>query len=198
MTHLDKPSALKHGAFSDILILPGEDPTKFEELKNGLFIEYKPSGISEEMTLLSIAKAMWQERRLVLYKQIETAKFLGYEAPQKHPAAKWIGIAQEEGASSATGSPQLSTEASDIRTASRFGRLVTLDHLAKELDVELKIHAKIDRLFKRLFQQKAWKQIDVVTVNAPPRQIESPALRQLPPPPEPNQRGKSKYTTTSN
>ena len=67
MTDNSLPSALKHGAFSEILILPGEDPQEFEKLKNELFAEYKPSGISEERVMMAIARAFWQERRLVLF-----------------------------------------------------------------------------------------------------------------------------------
>ena len=36
-----------------------------------------------------------------------------------------------------------------------LGDLVTLDHLDKELEVENKLMAKLDRLFKRFFQIKA-------------------------------------------
>lgn len=40
-----------------------------------------------------------------------------------------------------------------------LGKLVTLDHLDKELDVENKLQAKIDRLFKWLYQIKAMKSL---------------------------------------
>ena len=40
-----------------------------------------------------------------------------------------------------------------------LGRLLTLDHFERELDVESKLQSKIDRLFKRFFQMKAMKQI---------------------------------------
>ena len=74
MTDNSLPSALKHGAFSEILILPGEDPQDFEKLKNELFAEYKPSGISEERVMMAIARAFWQERRLVLFQQVQHAR----------------------------------------------------------------------------------------------------------------------------
>jgi hypothetical protein len=59
MTDNAPPNALKHGAFSEILILPGEDPQEFEKLKNELFAEYKPSGVSEERVMMAIARAFW-------------------------------------------------------------------------------------------------------------------------------------------
>jgi hypothetical protein len=66
-----KPSALKHGAFSEILILPGEDPQDYEKLKARLFAEYKVSGCSEEEIMTSIAIAFWQQRRIRLYQHVQ-------------------------------------------------------------------------------------------------------------------------------
>ena len=47
MTESSAFNALKHGAFSEVLILPGEDPAAFEKLKQRLFAEYNVSGCSE-------------------------------------------------------------------------------------------------------------------------------------------------------
>ena len=44
MTESTAFNALKHGAFSEVLILPGEDPAAFEKLKQRLFAEYNVSG----------------------------------------------------------------------------------------------------------------------------------------------------------
>src|SRR5262245_14616301 len=57
-------NALKHGAFSKIAIIPGEDPQEFEELHSALIEEWKPVGPTEEDTVLSIAKGIWRKRRL--------------------------------------------------------------------------------------------------------------------------------------
>ena len=40
MTENSSSNALKHGGFSEVLILPGEDPEAFEKLKQRLFAEY--------------------------------------------------------------------------------------------------------------------------------------------------------------
>ena len=64
-------NALTHGAFSEVLILPGEDPAAFEKLKQRLFAEYNVSGCSEESTMTSIAKAMWQLQRLGVYEHVQ-------------------------------------------------------------------------------------------------------------------------------
>jgi hypothetical protein len=57
------PNALKHGAFSKMTIIPGEDPQEFEELHSALIEEWAPVGPTEEDTVLSIATGIWRKRR---------------------------------------------------------------------------------------------------------------------------------------
>ena len=71
MTEASPSNALKHGAFSEVLILPGEDPAAYEKLKKSLFADYNVSGCSEESTMTSIAKAMWQLQRLGVYEHVQ-------------------------------------------------------------------------------------------------------------------------------
>jgi hypothetical protein len=162
MTDNSLPSALKHGAFSEILILPGEDPQEFEKLKNALFAEYKPSGISEERVMMAIARAFWQERRLVLFQQVQHAR------ARKSPGDGGYGIGQaihefmvKQGMIDepyvAPAVPATTAEERANKALLELGHLLTLDHFEKELDVESKLQSKIDRLFKRFFQMKAMK-----------------------------------------
>ncbi|MGC2056070.1 MAG: hypothetical protein WA665_21505 [Pseudolabrys sp.] len=71
MTEASPSNALKHGAFSEVLILPGEDPAAYEKLKKSLFADYNVSGCSEESTMTSIAKPMWQLQRLGVYEHVQ-------------------------------------------------------------------------------------------------------------------------------
>ena len=71
------PSALKHGAYSELVLLPGEDPAAFAALKQSLFDEYKPAGPSETSTMTSIAKTLWQLQRLGLYEHVQYLKARG-------------------------------------------------------------------------------------------------------------------------
>ena len=48
--------ALKHGAYSEAVLLPGEDPAEFEELHRGLIEELTPNGRLEEETVAAIAR----------------------------------------------------------------------------------------------------------------------------------------------
>lgn len=72
-----------HGAFSEILILSGENPAAFEELKHTLFAEHNVSGRSEETTMTSIAKAIWQLRRLGLYEHVQHLRARGPDSANR-------------------------------------------------------------------------------------------------------------------
>jgi hypothetical protein len=65
--------AVKHGAFANTAILPGEDRREFEKLHSGLIEEWAPVGPTEEDAVLSIAKGVWRKRRLqkFLHAEIE-------------------------------------------------------------------------------------------------------------------------------
>ena len=69
-----RPNAYKHGAFTLIAILPGEDLREFEELHSALVEEWKPQGETEEEAVLSIAKGQWRKRRVQKYVEIRVAK----------------------------------------------------------------------------------------------------------------------------
>ena len=56
-------NALKHGGYSEHLILPGENREEFELLHQDLIAEWMPSGASEKNAVLALALSYWQERR---------------------------------------------------------------------------------------------------------------------------------------
>jgi hypothetical protein len=70
MTKNDRSkNALKHGAFSRELILPGERRKDYERLLAELEAEYSPSGPSEIYLVNYLASLLWRERRLQVYRQ---------------------------------------------------------------------------------------------------------------------------------
>jgi hypothetical protein len=56
--------ALKHGAYSEAVLLPGEDPSEFEELHRGLVEELTPNGRLEEETVAALARLVWRRQNL--------------------------------------------------------------------------------------------------------------------------------------
>jgi hypothetical protein len=181
------PNSLKHGAFSEILILPGESAHDFEQLKNDLFAEYKPSGISEERALIAVAKSLWQERRLALYQHVQHARAAKLSSKERgNPNAMneaiqqfcikkgLVGPGEVDPKPEVPAPPPKSAEERINDELLELGNLLTLEQLEKELDVEFKLQTKTDRLFKRFFQIKTMKQIAGLTA-ATPAALKDPA-----------------------
>ena len=167
MTESTAFNALKHGAFSEVLILPGEDPAAFEELKQRLFVEYNVSGCSEESTMTSIAKTMWQLQRLRVYEHVQFLRAQGsnptsangwkFDNPiRKFMAERGMSDPDDSSANAPTEEAPPKEKTTDERLL-ELGDFVSLGHLDKELEVENKLMAKLDRLLKRFFQIKAMK-----------------------------------------
>jgi hypothetical protein len=78
-----KPNALKHGVFSGVLIVPGEDPREFQQLVDRLVEEWAPAGATEEDAVLTIAKGIWFKRRAARFLDIQSMKNI---CNPNHPA----------------------------------------------------------------------------------------------------------------
>jgi hypothetical protein len=79
MAKYENKNALKHGAFADAVIIPGEDPQEFQELLAALRDEWNPEGPSENDKVESIAMNMWRKRRFRRYLQKMMAKTVRLE-----------------------------------------------------------------------------------------------------------------------
>jgi hypothetical protein len=84
-------NALKHGAFSRELILPGESRKEYELLLSGLEAEYSPSGPSEIYLVNHLASLLWRERRLQVYRQAKLEKRVR-TIERKNDACYWLGV----------------------------------------------------------------------------------------------------------
>jgi hypothetical protein len=62
-------NALKHGAYSRELILPGESVEEYEALLADLMAEWMPSGPTERDLVHRLASLFWRKRRQEVYEQ---------------------------------------------------------------------------------------------------------------------------------
>ena len=68
--------ALKHGAYSATIVLPGESQADFEKLHRDLIAEHAPSGVHEEHIVMKMARLIWrQENRGTLHIPGASGKF---------------------------------------------------------------------------------------------------------------------------
>jgi len=68
------PHALKHGAFSALSILPGEDEKEFMELHQSIAAELLPDGPIENDAVKTIAVCMWRASHLTIFRRAQWAR----------------------------------------------------------------------------------------------------------------------------
>jgi hypothetical protein len=66
--------ALKHGAYSTMTLLPGEDPAAFDQLHQGLIAEFAPTGPLEQDIVATMARLLWRKQNLRTFRIAELAK----------------------------------------------------------------------------------------------------------------------------
>jgi hypothetical protein len=65
-----KQNALKHGAYSRELMLPGERIADYEELRQAHYDEWVPEGVTELCLVDELTALRWKKRRMAQYDQI--------------------------------------------------------------------------------------------------------------------------------
>ena len=65
-----RPSALKHGAYSQTTVVGSEDPKQFEKLHRDLIVAYAPVGPLEKQIVADIARYMWRKQNLASNRKI--------------------------------------------------------------------------------------------------------------------------------
>jgi hypothetical protein len=90
----NRPSALKHGAFSSSAFFPWENRAEFEALHLELIDEWDPNGAFEEEAVFTIASCMWKKRRIQEKRQLEVLTHLRTPDPQssKEPTPFFRGV----------------------------------------------------------------------------------------------------------
>jgi len=160
------PPALKHGAYSEAALLPGEDPAGFKALHKGLVADFRPNGRMEEETVLSIARLTWRRQNLARFEAgqfshyvFETLKrVVAEESDDMRKFDKEIMAAFDK----MTEVSKRAREAEGTRAAVEVVEgynVAVLARLMKELDVEERLDAMIDRLRKRLLFVRGLKSI---------------------------------------
>jgi hypothetical protein len=85
-------NALKHGVFTLMAILPGEDPRLFAALHSGLIREWKPVGPTQEDAVLTLTKGMWLKGRIQKFRR---GKIVARRLDPSHPAFDRIPALQQ-------------------------------------------------------------------------------------------------------
>ena len=159
------PFALKHGGYSGVTLLPGEDPAAFEALHKALIAEFTPVGCLEEDIIATMARLVWRKQNLLPYRAAE-------EMQNWHKAlvaSQFPSIDLGRG-ERLMAEEQARKQVGQVYDLLEMGEAATLDHLLCELSVVDRLDALIDRCLKRLLFVRGLKSIarSSSTSPAPP------------------------------
>jgi hypothetical protein len=156
------PPALKHGVYSGLTLLPGEDETAFKELHDGLIAEFGPTGPLEEDIVETLASLKWRKANLWTYRLAQLAQHRHSAIWEKTrppcnelmplfgPPAPDERSPEEIRAAIATAEKETEEELGDVMELIEMGREVTLERLFEEFSVIERLDGMIERCIKRL------------------------------------------------
>ena len=167
------PPALKHGAYSEAALLPGEDPAEFKALHKGLIADLRPNGRMEEETVLSIARLTWRRQNLARFEAGQLSQYV-FETLKSVVAEESDDIRKFDKEIMAA-FDKLTETSNRAREGTRDAvelvegwKVAVLSRLLKELGVEERLDVMIDRLLKRLLFVRGLKSITSSEVIASP------------------------------
>ena len=163
------PPALRHGVYSGMALLPGEDHVAYEKFRHDILTEYKPAGRSEEDIVMNMADLMWRRQNLMTYRVAENARdkyssiyqklsppfkgmrLLGYEEETRSP--------EELRALRKQADEEAETELGPALELVEIGDVATTDYLLKEISIAERLDGMIDRCLKRLLFVRGLKSL---------------------------------------
>jgi hypothetical protein len=165
------PPALRHGVYSGLGPLPGEDPAAFEKFRREIFAEYNINGRSEEAIGDNLVRYMWRREHLSTYALAEHAKQKYHRIYAKlSPPIKYTVMSLDyeketrspeeldEVAKQADKEAQTELGAAGLELV-EAGDVVTTDYLLKELSVIERLDQMIVHCFKELLVARGLKSL---------------------------------------
>ncbi len=163
--------ALQHGGYSATSILPGESAAEFEKLRQGLIIELTPDSALQEETVETIAHATWRRRNLATFRIAERAR-------QRMIQIRNAMVPMDDGVPRSDKSDDFDKtftdkwhaaeskareELGELYALAEMGEEVTVDGLMRDLAVQERLDAIIDKCLKRLLFLKGLKSLESST-----------------------------------
>jgi hypothetical protein len=184
------PPALKHGAYTTIDVLPGEDPAKFAKLHRDLIVEYAPNGATEDDIVASIARLIWRKQNLATLRMPKHAEELSKEAcvelylksyelnpPPGYKKREFQTENDPEDAAKAARRRDLEELLAAQKSYEKLlnaprdldgnSEATIFERLNTDLDIEERFGTMIDKFLKRLLFLRGLKSISIASTSAP-------------------------------
>jgi hypothetical protein len=179
--------ALKHGAYSATTILPGEDSTALKKLHREVIAESSPEGILARDAVDTLARLLWRKQNLVTFRVAELARKHRDAIQSEHIAAALaekdrlsllsldpVLEPHERKAAIRAAEAQARKELGEAYELVEIGETATVERLLRDLAVEERLDAMIDKCLKRLLFLRGLKSLPTASTSAPPQPIAEP------------------------
>jgi hypothetical protein len=174
--------ALKHAGYSATSILPGESEAEFGKLHRELISELTPNGVLEDEIVAAIAHLVWRKRNLVTFRIAEIAQqrlnqllgamVPGIDVPKSEESIEFERTFIEK---CQVAEKQARRELGELYALVEMGREATVDRLMKDLEVQDRLDAMIDKCLKRLLFVRGLKSISSASTSSPPGRLAGPS-----------------------
>jgi hypothetical protein len=178
----ERHPALKHGAYSATALLPGENPAEFEKLHQALIAELAPLGVLEEDIVARMARLVWRKQNLATFRIAEYAQnrcsaIRSEKLPSSFPILEMfedrIDPAERQALIRAA-EEHARKELGENYKLVEMGERATINGLIKDLEVEERLEALIDKCLKRLLMVRGLKSISLESPSAPQQHVTGP------------------------
>ena len=170
------PPALKHGGYSAKTILPGESHSGFKRLHRDIVAELCPDGAFEHEIVRSITQLLWRKQNLATFHKVQLVKqryqairseYLppGHFMPLLHENSEENKPRREGGLGAAE--DQARKELGKNYQLVEIAETATVECLMRELEVEERLDAMIDRQLNRLLLLRGIKSLPASSSTLP-------------------------------
>jgi hypothetical protein len=167
--------ALKHGGYSSTAVLPGENPAEFEELYQALMVELAPRGALEEDIVADIARLVWRKQNLETFRRAESVRASCFGLRQRKFDEKLAPDTPDSPWSMLSDSQRAKIDYSSDSLLDKLRKEpATVESLSRDLEIEERLGALIDRCLKRLLFLRGLKSLPTASSSAAPQPVAEP------------------------
>jgi len=163
------PPALKHGVYSGLGLLPGEDPVAFEKLRAEIVVKYVPSDPLESDVVETIARLLWRKQNIGTYRLARGATKRWSEIKSRRypsPIYPRLGVDQQQArALHRADKRKAKADPGPAWELVQANEVCTPKFLLDEISLLDRLDGMIDRCLKRLLYVRGLKSLPTASAS---------------------------------
>jgi hypothetical protein len=158
------PNALKHGAYCESVLLPGESAADLEKLRRDLIAEFRPDGPLEQDIVQTIVRLVWRKQNMATYRKAQMATARISAIHRKLFPIYLIGSEEISAEKRAANEKEVQMARKELGEDSELvdvGEVATTSFLLDQVAIEDRLDGVIDRCLRRLLVVRGIKSMTV-------------------------------------